>query len=79
MLDVFAWIVLAMLVVCTVTVILFLAALPGRVARERGHPSAQAVSVAGWVTLLTGFTLWPIALIWAYLDIPASRRGETRP
>ena len=29
--------------------------------------------VAGWVTLICGFALWPIAVIWAYVDIPASR------
>jgi hypothetical protein len=77
MLDVFAWIVLIVVVVCTVTVILFLAALPGRIARERGHPSAQAVSVAGWAAVLTGFTLWPVALVWAYLDIPRVSGSET--
>ena len=29
--------------------------------------------IAGWVTLIFGFALWPIALIWAYVDVPASR------
>jgi hypothetical protein len=34
------------------------------------------VTVAGWVTLIFGFALWPIALIWAYVDVPASRDVE---
>jgi Protein of unknown function (DUF3302) len=50
--------------------------LPGHIARTRGHPQAQAVTVAGWVTLICGFALWPVALIWAYVDAPARRRME---
>jgi hypothetical protein len=34
------------------------------------------VTVAGWVTLICGFALWPVALIWAYVDVPARRTGE---
>ena len=52
--------------------------LPGHIAKTRGHPQAQAVTVAGWVTLICGFALWPIALIWAYVDVPASARQERR-
>jgi hypothetical protein len=52
--------------------------LPGHIAKTRGHPQAQAVTVAGWVTLICGFALWPVALIWAYVDIPR-RDAETRP
>jgi hypothetical protein len=33
--------------------------------------------VAGWVTLICGFALWPVALIWAYVDIP-QRASERR-
>ena len=53
--------------------------LPGHIARERGHPQAQAVTVAGWITLIFGFALWPVALIWAYVDVPARARQETQP
>jgi len=28
------------------------------------------------VTLICGFVLWPIALIWAYVDIPAPHKAE---
>jgi hypothetical protein len=50
--------------------------LPGSIARKRHHPWATAVAVAGWVTLFLGFALWPIALIWAYVDVPgAPQRG----
>ena len=76
MLDIFAWIVLIVLLCCTVAVVIFMAMLPGMIARSRNHPWAQAVAVAGWVTLFFGFLLWPVAMIWAYVDIPHFPKGE---
>jgi membrane-bound acyltransferase YfiQ involved in biofilm formation len=76
MLDIFAWIVLIVLVLSTVAVVVFLAALPGHIAHSRNHPWAQAVTVVGWLTLFLGFALWPLVLIWAYVDVPAPRTGE---
>jgi hypothetical protein len=78
MLDVFAWIVLIVLVACTVAVIVYLAMLPGMIARHRNHPWANAVNVGGWVTLFLGFALWPIVLIWACVDVPAAREDGPR-
>ena len=75
-LDIFAWIVLIILLVSTVAVVVFLAMLPGMIAKKRNHPWAQAVTVAGWVTLFLGFALWPVVLIWAYVDIPRVPRTE---
>lgn len=46
-LDLFAWIVLIVLVASTVFVVVFLAILPGMIAKRRNHPWAQAVTVAG--------------------------------
>jgi hypothetical protein len=71
LLDIFAWIVLIVLALSTIAVIVFLAMLPGMIADSRGHPWATAVKVGGWVTLFLGFVLWPIVLIWAYVDVPA--------
>jgi prepilin signal peptidase PulO-like enzyme (type II secretory pathway) len=76
MIDIFAWIVLLVVVASTVAVVLFLAALPGRIAKSRHHPWAQAVTVAGWVTFFLGFALWPLVLIWAYVDVPAPHKEE---
>ena len=76
MLDIFAWIVLIVLAGSTIAVVVFLAALPGRIAHARKHPWAQAVTVAGWITFFLGFALWPVALIWAYVDVPAPRKAE---
>ncbi|UVC11440.1 DUF3302 domain-containing protein [Rhizobium sp. TH2] len=74
--DIFAWIVLVILTLSTVAVIVFLAMLPGMIATKRNHPWAQAVTVGGWVTLLLGFALWPIVLIWAYVDVPRASNAE---
>jgi uncharacterized protein DUF3302 len=74
--DVFAWIVLLILVASAIGVFCIVGWLPGHIAKSRGHPWAQAVTIAGWVTLLCGFALWPVALIWAYVDVPAPRRTE---
>ena len=66
-LDVFALLILASLLVAVIVVIAVLGALPGRIARQRGHPQADAIAVAGWMGLLFFGVLWPLALIWAYL------------
>jgi hypothetical protein len=66
-LDVFALLILAILLVTAIAVIGVLGALPGRIARKREHPQADAVAVAGWMGLLFFGVLWPLALVWAYL------------
>jgi hypothetical protein len=76
--DIFAWIVLVILI-ASVIAVLIAGWLPGHIARTRGHPWPEAVQVAGWVTLIFGFALWPIALIWAYVDVPAPRKTEQHP
>jgi NADH:ubiquinone oxidoreductase subunit 6 (subunit J) len=75
--DIFSWIVLIILVAIIVAVFVAIGMLPGHIARKRGHPWAEAVSVGGWATLIFGFVLWPLVLIWAYVDVPA--RQEPRP
>src|SRR3979411_673403 len=77
-LDIFAWIVLRSLVARAIGVFCIAGWLPGHIAKTRGHPWARAVTVAGWVTLICGFALWPLALIWAYVDVPA-RHSQERP
>ena len=51
MLDIFAWIVLLILVVSAVAMIVIAGSLPGHIARTRHHPQEQAVRMAGWITL----------------------------
>lgn len=75
-LDIFAWVVLLILVASAIAIFFIIGWLPGHIAKSRGHPQAQAVMMAGWITLICGFALWPIALIWAYVDVPTSRETE---
>jgi membrane-bound acyltransferase YfiQ involved in biofilm formation len=77
--DIAAWVVLIVIVLAGIVLSLVLAALPGRIARRRGHPWAEAVHVAGWLTFFLGFALWPLALIWAYVDAPASSGSGVKP
>lgn len=76
-LDIFAWIVLLVLVASSVAVVIYLAMLPGMVARKRNHPWAKAVAVGGWVTLFLGFAFWPLVLVWAYVDVPTTSGSVT--
>jgi hypothetical protein len=46
--------------------IVLIAILPGRIARARSHPQAEAIAVCGWVGLPSGI-LWAIALVWAFV------------
>jgi hypothetical protein len=76
-LDTFAWIVLVVLVASVIAVFCIAGWLPGHIAKGRGHPQAQAVTAAGWITALCGFALWPIALIWAFVDVPRTTERQS--
>ena len=75
MLDVLTFVVLIVLVVCVAFAAVKIAALPGRMAADRGHPQADAIRVCGWLGLLTLGLMWPFALIWAYMR-PAGANAE---
>ena len=74
--DIFALMILIVLTVTLFGVVIFLAMWPGRTARERNHPYRDAVAVAGWVGVLAGGVLWPLALIWAYATKPVPDTGQ---
>jgi uncharacterized BrkB/YihY/UPF0761 family membrane protein len=73
--DIFAWIVLLVLVATAVAIFVTLGMMPGRIARKRGHPWAEAITVGSWATLIFGFVFWPLVLIWAYVDVPERREN----
>ena len=78
LLDLFAWIVLLILVVSAVAMIVIAGSLPGHIARTRRHPQEQAVRMAGWISLFLALPLWPVVLIWAYVDWPLRRVSDGR-
>lgn len=64
--DIFAWVVLIVLLVSVLVGVVVLAGLPGKIAKTRGHPQADAIRVAGWVALFGFGVFWPLALVWAF-------------
>ena len=75
-LDLFTFVVLAVLLGVGILAAFRLGALPGQIAARRGHPQADAIRVAGWVGLVTLGLLWPVALIWAYTSTGATPEFE---
>ena len=74
-LDIFALIVLLVVGGVAVLLVVVLGGLPGKMARQRNHPQADAIAVCGWLGLVTGI-LWPVALVWAFTRPVGS---ETHP
>ena len=71
--DIFAWIVLLLLVATGVGVIVLLGLWPAKVAQARNHPQAEAIAIGSWLTLFLGFVLWPLVAIWAHTKpVPVS-------
>lgn len=73
------WLTLIVLFVLPVAVaylIYRLGSLPGAIARARNHPQADAVTVCGWMGIIT-LVLWPLALVWAYLEPSKPLGGGT--
>lgn len=67
-LDIFALFILLVLAAFFVAVWVVLGVLPGRIARSRNHPHADAITICGWVGACTMGLFAPLAFIWAYYD-----------
>lgn len=81
LLDIFALVVLLVLLATVLAVWVAMGMLPGKIARSRNHPQAEAVAVCGWWGVITMGLLTPLAFIWAYYkpnqpDVTADR-GES--
>ncbi len=66
-LDIFTFIVLAVLLAVVIFFFMKLGELPGKIASKRNHPQTDAITICGWIGVLTLGLLWPIAIIWAYM------------
>lgn len=71
-LDIFALIVMAILIALVIWLVVLLGSLPGNIARKRNHPQADAITALGWIGVITMGVGWLIAIVWAYYKPPAS-------
>lgn len=65
MLDIFAFIVLLILMAAGIALVVVVGNIPGNIARERGHPQADAITTLAWIGLITMGIGWFVALVWA--------------
>jgi hypothetical protein len=66
-LNILTFVVLIILVAMFGVAVAYLGMLPGKIAKGRNHPQAEAINVASWLGIITAGILWPFALIWAYI------------
>lgn len=75
--DVFAWLVLIVIVASLVVAFVLLAQLPGKMAKAGNHPQADAIAMAGWLgLLLTLGVVWVLAMIWAKTNPAGGSNAE---
>ena len=65
-LDIFALVVIALLIGFVIWLVVFLGNVPGDIARKRNHPQSEAISALGWIGLITMGVGWFVAMVWAY-------------
>ena len=65
-LDIFALVVIALLIGVVIWLVVLLGNMPGDIARKRNHPQSDAISALGWIGLITMGLGWFIAMVWAY-------------
>jgi len=72
------FLILIALTLLLILIYVGLGSFPGKKARERGHPQADAINVLGWIGLLLGVAPWLVALVWAYTRPPNFVAAPTR-
>jgi hypothetical protein len=76
-LDIFALVVIAILLGAVIWLVVLLGNMPGEIARKRNHPQAEAITALGWIGLITLGISWFIAMAWAYYKQDATE-GDLR-
>lgn len=65
MLEIFALIVLGVLCAAAIWLVVVIGNIPGNIARNKGHPQADAISALAWIGIVTLGLGWFVALVWA--------------
>jgi uncharacterized protein DUF3302 len=76
-LDIFALLVITILLAAVIWLVVLLGSLPGSIANRRGHPQAEAIQALGWIGIITLGIGWFVAIVWAYTN-PAGK-SSTEP
>lgn len=71
-LDIFALLVILVIIAAAIWIVVKLGALPGKLAATRNHPQTDAINILGWIGILTMGIGWLIAIVWAYTKPIAS-------
>jgi len=65
-LDIFALVVMLLLLGVVIWLVVLLGNMPGEIARKNNHPQARAITALGWIGLITMGVGWFVAMVWAY-------------
>lgn len=68
--TIIGFVILVILVMIGAYIFIELGGLPGKAARERNHPQAEAIAVLGWLGLLFVGVGWIVAMVWARMQPP---------
>jgi hypothetical protein len=63
------FIILFVLTMVLGLVFIAIGGMPGRDARKRGHPHAEAIALLGWLGLPLGVFGWLVAMVWARVEM----------
>jgi hypothetical protein len=74
--DIFALIVILVILAAAIWIVVTLGSLPGQIAREKNHPQAEAINILGWIGILTLGIGWFAAIVWAYTKPPGAVNAE---
>jgi hypothetical protein len=74
-LNIFALIVMFVVAAVLIWLVVLLGNFPGKIARERKHPQADAITALSWIGLITLGGAWLIAIVWAYSK-PLTNSGQ---
>ena len=67
MLDIFALIVIAIIVTLVIWLVITVASIPGNLAKKNNHPQVSAITTLAWLGVLSFGILWIVALVWAQI------------
>lgn len=67
MLDIFALIVILVIVALAIWLIITIASIPTELARKNDHPQVTAITTLAWLGVLSFGILWIAALVWAQI------------